>query len=83
MSSRSKDEASKHATFSFGPGDHARIDELRIRMGQKGHLLNRSEVVRLALLSLESLGDVEIDDIIERLRRLRPGRTSRSKTERR
>lgn len=80
VSRRIKRELSKHATFSFGPGDEDRIDQIRLRLGQQGHLLNRSEVVRLAILALANESDLGIDSAVEQLKRLRPGRPPKRKS---
>lgn len=81
--SRSKNGSTRHATFSFGPEDQDRIEELRKRLGHRGHLLNRSEVVRLALMALASQSETTIDSVVEQLERLRPGRVRKGKGDRR
>jgi hypothetical protein len=76
MSSRNK-RASKHATFSFDAEDRERIELLRVELGRQGHLLNRSEVVRLGLLVLAEQNSLTIRSRVEKLKRLRPGRLPR------
>lgn len=83
MSSRNKRGLSEHATFSFNPEDRERIETLRARLGRQGHLLNRSEVVRLGLLVLAGQSGPSIDSGIVQLKRLRPGRVPRVKADRR
>ncbi len=82
VSMRSRQDPPKHATFSVSSEDRQRIEELRVRLGQRGHLLNRSEVVRLSLLTLHAQSDTAIDSLVEQLRRRRPGRVPK-KLERR
>jgi hypothetical protein len=69
---------SQHATFSFGPDDGGRIEALRTKLGRRGHLLNRSEIVRLALIALAAQDASDVDSFVEQLKRLRPGRAPRS-----
>jgi hypothetical protein len=83
MSRRTRRERPIHATFSLSSEDAERIETLRLRLGQMGHLLNRSETVRLALLSLHSQDDAVVDSLLDQLERLRPGRVPRGKAERR
>jgi hypothetical protein len=74
VSRQKQPEEATHATFSFGPGDRDRVEDLRTRLGRQGHLLNRSEIVRLGLLTLERQRDAEVESIVKQLPRLRPGR---------
>lgn len=78
MSSKRR-SGSEHATFSFDADDRERIELLRIEFGRQGHLLNRSEVVRLGLLVLSEQSSVIVGSRVEKLKRLRPGRVPRRK----
>lgn len=62
------------STFSIPPAEGDRIDRVRIRLAQAGHLLNRSEVVRLGLIALEDVHQDTIGTLVDRLDRMRPGR---------
>lgn len=62
------------STFSIPPADGDRIDRVRLRLAQAGHLLNRSEVVRLGLIALDDVDQNIIGTLVERLDRMRPGR---------
>lgn len=62
------------ATFSIPTEDAARIEHLRLEVARAGHLLNRSEVVRLGLLALEGTNSATINDLVSKLSRKRPGR---------
>lgn len=62
------------STFSLPAGEGGRIERIRLRLARSGHLLNRSEVVRLALLALEHVGDDVVEVLVSRLERQRPGR---------
>src|SRR5258708_28563786 len=83
MSSRNKQGTPEHATFSLGADDQDRIEVLRLKLGRQGHLLNRSEVVRLGLLALMHESGPTIDAVVDQLKRLRPGRTRTAKLDRR
>jgi hypothetical protein len=83
MSSGGRRPAPQHATFSFGTGDQERLDALRKRLGHLGHLLNRSEVIRLSLLALSAQDNAAINALIGQLERLRPGREPKDKIARR
>jgi len=62
------------ATFSIPTEDAARIERLRLVVARAGHLLNRSEVVRLGLLALENANSSAVEDLVAKLERKRPGR---------
>lgn len=62
------------STFSIPPAEEDRIDRVRLRLAQAGHLLNRSEVVRLGLIALEDVHEDTIGTLVDRLDRMRPGR---------
>jgi hypothetical protein len=83
MSSGIPRSAPQHATFSFGIEDQARVHALRKRLGLLGHLLNRSEVIRLSLLALSELDTATINSLVGHLERLRPGREPKGKVARR
>ena len=83
MSSGDTRSVPQHATFSFGIEDQARVHALRKRLGLLGHLLNRSEVIRLSLLALSELDTATINALVRQLERLRPGREPRDKVPRR
>jgi hypothetical protein len=79
MSANKKHVTTRHATFSLGPEDLERITELRQRLATRRYLLNGSEVVRLALLSLSKEPPSAIDPILKRLPRFRQGRPPKAK----
>ena len=62
------------ATFSIPPEDADRIERVRLEVARAGHLLNRSEVMRLGLLALEGTSSATINDLVAKLSRKRPGR---------
>lgn len=67
-------QGSAVGTFSLPAGEGDRIERIRLRLARSGHLVNRSEVVRLALLALEDVGDDVAEVLVSRLERQRPGR---------
>jgi hypothetical protein len=71
-------DASKRpiSTFAIPSEDSDRIERLRLALAGSGHLLNRSEIVRLGLLALENIGPDLTADVISQLRRRKPGRHS-------
>jgi hypothetical protein len=79
VSANKKRVTTRHATFSLGPEDLERITELRQRLATRRYLLNGSEVVRLALLSLSEEAPSVIDPILKRLPRFRQGRPPKAK----
>jgi hypothetical protein len=60
-------------SFSFFPEDTARIERIQLRFARFGHLLNRSEAVRVALLGIEDVDAATASDLLDRLERRRPG----------
>jgi len=73
------DRTSKPAigTFALPIDDSQRIERLRVALAKRGHLLNRSEVVRLGLLALEGLSGERTNTLVAKLERRRPGRKPR------
>jgi len=61
-------------TFSLSQDDSKRIESIRSAFARQGHILNRSEVVRLALSFLERGSPVRRKALVSELARLRPGR---------
>jgi hypothetical protein len=67
-------EAAVRATFSL-PGQAIRdIEQLRMLLGRRGVLLNRSELVRLGLAALHRLPERELMQVVDSLQRLKAGR---------
>lgn len=62
------------STFSIPHADGDRIDRVRLRFAQLGHLLNRSEVVRLGLIALEDSSPEAASVLVNQLDRKLPGR---------
>jgi hypothetical protein len=61
-------------TFSLSPDDSNRIESIRSALAREGHILNRSEVVRLALTALEGVPAKRHKALLDDLEHLRPGR---------
>ncbi len=64
------------ATFSLSPDDFERIESLRSALAKEGHILNKSEIVRLALLALATSSPAQRNPVLVDLARLKPGRRS-------
>jgi hypothetical protein len=64
-------------TFSLSQDDTNRIESIRSAFARQGHILNRSEVVRLALNFLKRTSPTRHKALLSELERLRPGRPSR------
>ena len=63
-------------TFSMSPDDSKRIESIRSTFARRGHILNKSEVVRLALRFLQSASPTRHKALLRELERFRPGRPS-------
>jgi Arc/MetJ-type ribon-helix-helix transcriptional regulator len=50
------------------------VDELRARLGRKGLLHNRSEVIRAAIRAMSKLRDSDLRAGVESVPKLKPGR---------
>ena len=57
------------------------VDEARKRLGRKGLLRNRSEVIRTAIAHLQQLNDTELRAAAEKTPQLKPGRKRSVRTE--
>jgi hypothetical protein len=69
------------STFSLSQADFDRIDAIRSGLARRGHILNKSEVVRLALICLEG-APAEQQSLLDELARLKPGRPRRKRVRR-
>jgi len=69
-------ERMMRVTFSLSQDDTNRIESIRSVFARKGHILNRSEVVRLALNFLKRASPASHKTLLSELERLRPGRPS-------
>jgi hypothetical protein len=61
-------------TFSMPTDEHAIIEELRLVAAKRNALVNKSEIVRCALLML---AEVDGDELIRRLAGLKKGKPGR------
>jgi hypothetical protein len=61
-------------TFSMPKGDHAMIQQLRLRAAKAGHPVSKSEVVRAALVALSSASSERIVALLAGLEKVKPGR---------
>lgn len=61
-------------SFSFAPDDQALLDAMQERLGVAGRLVNESETVRAGLYALLQMSERELQEILEKLPRLKPGR---------
>lgn len=61
-------------TFSMPTDEHAVIEELRLLAAKRNTLVNKSEIVRCALLML---AEVDGDELIRRLAGLKKGKPGR------
>jgi hypothetical protein len=69
-------ERMMRVTFSLSQDDTNRIESIRSAFARKGQILNRSEVVRLALTFLKRASPASHTTLLNELERLRPGRPS-------
>ncbi len=61
-------------TFSMLPWEYELIERIRIRVAREGHIYSKSEVIRAALLALESL---HLEDMVHKfyaVEKIKPGR---------
>lgn len=61
-------------TFSMPAEEHARIEQMRLVAAKENVLVNKSEIVRAALLLL---AEVNSDDLLKRLAELKKGKPGR------
>ena len=61
-------------TFSMPAEEHARIEQMRLVAAKENVLVNKSEIVRAALLLL---AEVNSDDLLKRLAGLKKGKPGR------
>lgn len=64
------------ATFSLPESAVEEIDAIRKKLAQDGHILNKSEVVRVGLAALENISERHIRAAIGDIARLKAGRPS-------
>lgn len=62
------------ATFSLPDSCLEQLDRLQVKFGRKGHILNRSEVVRVGLAALEQMKQDELQSMVAYVERLKAGR---------
>lgn len=62
------------ATFSLPNTCLEQLDRLQVKFGRKGHILNRSEVVRIGLATLERMKQNELQSTVDYVERLKAGR---------
>lgn len=62
------------ATFSLPENAIAEIDAIREKLARNGVILNKSEVVRAALIALEDLSDKRAQTVVRSIKRLKAGR---------
>ncbi|OMG51672.1 hypothetical protein BJN45_17290 [Azonexus hydrophilus] len=70
------------ATFSLPSSCLEQLDRLQVEFGRKGHILNRSEVVRIGLAALERMRQDELQSAatyVEHLKAGRPKSTANAK----
>ena len=60
--------------YSLPPDEASMMDEMQLRAARGGHLLNRSELVRAALLVLDGLSETDFDLAVRAVIKLKPGR---------
>lgn len=61
-------------TFSMPAGDHALIEQLRVRAAKQGRNTNKSEVIRAGLKALSGVPADQLVALLEGLERVKPGR---------
>jgi hypothetical protein len=61
-------------SISLLPAESQVIDQVRMRMASLGNIPNRSEVLRAGILSLATLSDEQLEQLLGQVPRLRPGR---------
>lgn len=61
-------------TFSLPNSCIEQLDRLQVKFGMKGHILNRSEVVRIGLATLERMKQDELHSAASSVERLKAGR---------
>jgi hypothetical protein len=69
----------RSVTLSVSARDQERIEELRVRLARHGCVLNKSEVVRLGLSALLSMSSSASAELVEELKRFKPGRPIQEK----
>jgi hypothetical protein len=62
------------ATFSLPSSTIIEIDKLRKKLAKDGHVLNKSEIVRVGLVALEHLSSRSAMKAIGEIERLKAGR---------
>ena len=73
-------DATTRPTFALPTEDSDRIERLQVALASSGHVLNRSEVVRLGLLALEFVADEnQASYLVKKLHRRKPGRRPQKK----
>ncbi len=66
------------ATFSLPNSCLEQLDRLQVKFGRKGHILNRSEVVRIGLAALERMKQNDLQSTVDYVQRLKAGRPKAS-----
>ena len=69
-----KSERVVRATFSLPGSALVEIEALRAKLALDGHLLNKSEVVRIGLVALDGLTNKNAKKVICEIERLKAGR---------
>ena len=69
------------ATFSLPASFIDEMETLRLKFASEGYILNRSEVVRVGLVALESLSAKNASRAIKEIERLKAGRPKSAITE--
>jgi Arc/MetJ-type ribon-helix-helix transcriptional regulator len=64
--------------FCLTPEESDVVEEARQRLGKKGVLRNRSEVIRAAINYLEQLSDDELAAAAKKTQQMKPGRSKAS-----
>jgi hypothetical protein len=62
------------ATFSLPRSCVEQLEKLRIKFARRGHILNRSELVRIGLAALDKIQQKEFQAALSGVERLKAGR---------
>lgn len=62
--------------FTMPPSDYDLIEELRSRFARMGNIFNKSEVLRAGLHALAEMNEKELQEISQKLTKLKRGRVT-------
>jgi hypothetical protein len=63
--------------FTMPAGDYALIDHVRAKSMQSGYAVTKSEVLRAGLHVLNRMSPVELEQVLETLEKVKPGRPAK------